>query len=101
MNKLERGPLADAPYQNVKALCLLVSEKKNSEVSLFCSYVRTCEPLEWGQFLHQEHHMNKLGRGPLGDATCQISKLLAFPFQRRNIFNFSFSVPFLFLCSNL
>ena len=28
----------------MKALCLLVSEKKNFEVCLLCSYVQTCDP---------------------------------------------------------
>ena len=32
-------------------------------------------PPGWGQFWPQGFHMNKLGRGPLEDATYQISKL--------------------------
>ena len=107
-----------------------VSERKNFEVGLLCSYVPSCDPrgganidprgIIWtnlvevhkemlhtkyqssapssfreeefrslpslfqcsntwppgrGQFWPQGHHMNKLGRGPLGDATYQISKL--------------------------
>ena len=32
-------------------------------------------PPGWGQFWPHEHHMNKLGRGPQGDAKNQISKL--------------------------
>ena len=31
--------------------------------------------LGWGQFWPQGHHLNKLGRGPLGHATNQISRL--------------------------
>ena len=36
--------------------------------------------------------MNKLGRGPLGDATYKISKLSAFQFQRR-IVKFVYFMP--------
>ena len=42
-----------------------------------------------GLFWLQGHHMNKLGRGPQGEAIYQISKLLAFQFQRRIILEFS------------
>ena len=40
-------------------------------------------PESQNQSWPQEHHMNKLGRGPQGDAAYQISKLYAFQFQRR------------------
>ena len=46
-----------------------------------------------GQFWAHEHHMNKLGRGPQGDAKNQISKLYAFQFQRRRILKKGFFVP--------
>ena len=36
--------------------------------------------------------MNKFGRGPLGDATYQTSKLYAFQFHRTRILKFSFFV---------
>ena len=49
-----------------------------------------CEPIQ-----PQGHHMNKLGRGPLGDATYQKSKLYAFKFQRRRFLKFSFFVSML------
>ena len=72
MNKLGRGPLEALP--NIKALGLPVSMKKNFEIFFLCSYVPTCDP--WGgPVLPQGHHMNKLGRGPLEDATYQKSKL--------------------------
>ena len=35
------------------------------------------------------YNLNKLGRGSLGDASYQISKLLALWFQRRRFFKFS------------
>ena len=43
MKKLGRSPLG-CYIQNIKALGLPLSVKKNSEISLFCSYARTCEP---------------------------------------------------------
>ena len=44
MNKLGRSPLGGATLQNIKALGFPLSEKKNSEICLFCSYAQTCEP---------------------------------------------------------
>ena len=69
---------------NIKALHFLVSEKKNFKVFLLCSYVSNLWPPGRGQFWPQGHHMNNLGRGPLGDATYQISKLYAFYIRRRS-----------------
>ena len=62
---------------NIKALSLPVSESKIFEVFLPCSYVLTCEPPSpgAGPVLTPGDHLNKLGRGSLGDATHQISKL--------------------------
>ena len=37
--------------------------------------------------------MNKLGRGPQGDAKSKMSKLYAFQFQRRRILKMGFFVP--------
>ena len=42
-----------------------------------------------GHFLPQGYNLNKLGIGPLGDATYQISKLLALRFQRIRFLKFS------------
>ena len=39
-----------------------------------------------GPFLVTGHNLNKLGRGPLGDATYQIARLLALWFQTRSFF---------------
>ena len=68
--KFRTGPLEDAKYQNIKALCLPVSEK-NFKVFLLCPYVRTCDPPPWGEtaFDPRGLHMNKLCRGPLVDAS--------------------------------
>ena len=47
----------------------------------FCScfpYVdlcKTCDPLGRGYFWPHKYNLNKLGRGPLDDATYQISRL--------------------------
>ena len=38
------------------------------------AYVKHVTP-RWGHFLPQTHNLNKLGRGPLGDATYQMSML--------------------------
>ena len=54
---------------NSKAPCLPVSERKNFEVGLLCSYVPSCDPQSGTNF---DPHMNKLGRGPQGEATNQI-----------------------------
>ena len=50
-----------------------------------------------GQFWPHEHHINKLGRGPQGDAKHQISKLYAFQFRGEEFWRWDS----LFLCSNL
>ena len=77
----------------MKALRLPVSENINFEVDLLCYYVLTCDP--WGPqpFGPQGHHIKKCDKGPLLDATCQISKLLTFQLQRRKILKMTFFVP--------
>ena len=44
MNKLGRGPQGDANISNIKSLCHPVSEKKNFEDGLLCSYVQLVTP---------------------------------------------------------
>ena len=70
----------------IKAL-LLVSEKKNFKDFLLCPCFKlVTPPPQAGPVLTpkasfeqpQGHHLNNLGRGPLGDATYQISKLCTF-----------------------
>ena len=56
------------PHRVSMALCIPVSEKKNFEIGF---YVPTCG----ASFVPQRHYMNKLGRGPQGDAIYQISKV--------------------------
>ena len=50
-----------------------------------------------GQFWPQGHFMNKLGRGPQGDATYKISNLHAFQFQRKRILKIGCFVPIFWL----
>ena len=47
---------------------------------------KTCDT-RVGPFLTQGHYLNKLGRGPLGDAKYQKSRLLALWFQTRRFFH--------------
>ena len=68
-------------HTNIKALCLVVSDKK---------FIFSCFPYEYryllkaghipgdtcsGHLWPQGHHFNKLGRRPVDDATYQISML--------------------------
>ena len=58
-----------------------VSEKKNFEVFISCSYVQTCDPLGRGKFCAKGHYMNKLGRGALGNATYQYQGSMPYSFR--------------------
>ena len=98
MNRNDICPNIIVQGQMIKALLLLVSEKKNFKVFLLCSYVSNLWPPVRGPIWPQGHHMNNLGRGPLGDATYEISKLCTFYFQRRKILKFSFFVPMFRTC---
>ena len=53
-------------------------------------------PPGWGHFLPQGHNLNKLGRGPLGDATYQISiKALCLMASDKKMFSY---FPYISLC---
>ena len=56
--------------QNFKHLSQAVLEKK---IFKYFSFLNPRPPLQ-GHFRPQDHHLNKLGTGPLGNATYQISK---------------------------
>ena len=58
---------------NIKALGLLLSEKKNFEVSFFVSMFKLVNPGQ-DQFGPQGHQMSKLGRGPLKNAKYPVSE---------------------------
>ena len=46
----------------------------------------------WGQFWPQGHNLNKLGRGLLGDATYQISRLFAMWISQEDCFHVVFPI---------
>ena len=73
---------------NTKTLGLMYSDKKI--FSCFFSYIslrKTCDPRGVAIFGHRGIIFNKLVRGPLGDATHQISRLYALWFQTRRFFH--------------
>ena len=74
MNRIDIGPNIIVQGQMIKAL-LLPSEKKNFKVFLLCSYVSNLWRPGRDPIWPHGHHMNNFGRGPLGDATYEISKL--------------------------
>ena len=98
MNRIDIGPNIIVQGQMIKALLLLVSEKKNFKVFLLCSYVSNLWPPGRGPILPHGHHMNNLGRGPLGDAiyTKHESSVLS-SFREEEFWSF----PCLFLCFEL
>ena len=59
----------------IKALSLMVSDKKIFPCFPYISLCKICDTLERGHYWPQGYNLNKLGRGLLGDATYQISKL--------------------------
>ena len=86
MNKLGRGP-QDVTYR-ISNLYAIQFQRKKIEDGLLCSYVSACDRRGGASF----DLRGKFGRGSQGDAIYQISKLLAFQFQRRRILKFSFYV---------
>ena len=68
-----RGPLDDATYQ--------VSRPYGFRLDVFMfpyiSLCKACDTKGWGHVCPQGHHLNKLGRGPLVDATYKILRLYA------------------------
>ena len=47
----------------------MVLKKKICEYVLCIAMVQTQDPLKWGHFGPWGHHLNNLGKGPLGHAT--------------------------------
>ena len=76
---------------NIKALGLSFSDQKNFKVSFFVSVFKVVTLPRWGQFWPQGHHMNKLGKGPIEDATTKYQ--MSMPSSFREEF---WSFPFLF-----
>ena len=71
--------------QQGKALGFAASDKKIFSCFSLYKYAKYTS-LERGNFWPQGHNVNKLGRGPLLDATYQISRLYALLFQTRRFF---------------
>ena len=67
------------------ALGLVVSDKKILSSFPYISPCKTFDP-QVGPFLPQWYNLNKLGRGLLGDATYQISKLYYLLVSEKKIF---------------
>ena len=66
---------------------------RQEDVSMF--FPKICDLQVGTIFGHQGHNLNKLGRGPLGDATYQISRPRTLWFQTRNCFHV---LPYISLC---
>ena len=60
---------------NIKALGLVVSDKKMFSCFPYISLCKTCNSQGWAHFWSQGHNLNNFGRGQLGDATYQTSRL--------------------------
>ena len=63
----------------------MVSDKKIFPVFPYISLCKICDPRGEAVFWIKGHNLNKLVKGPLGDATYQISRLYAlwvFPYIR-------------------
>ena len=74
MNKLGRGPQGYAKNQISKLYAFQFQRRRILKKGFFVPMFRLVTP-GVGPILTQEHHINKLGRSQLEDATYQISKL--------------------------
>ena len=74
MDKLGRGPQGDGIYQISNLYAFQFQRRRILKFSFSVPMFQLVTPGR-GQFWPLGHHMNKLGRGPLEDATYQISKL--------------------------
>ena len=92
MNKLGRSLQKDAIYQIWKLRAFQFQIRRILKFAFFVPMFNMWPPGR-GQFWLEGHHMNKLGRGPQGDAVYQISKVYTFQFQRRIILKMGFFVP--------
>ena len=79
---------------------LVVSDKKFSFFSYF-PYTSLCKKVTAGQahFWPKGHNLNTFGRGPLDDATYQISRLLPLLFLARIFLKLSFRKSIFSLCN--
>ena len=68
MNKLGRGPQGNATYQISKLYAFQFQRRRFLKFAVFGSMFQLVTPGA-GSVLTPGHHMNKLGEGPLRDAT--------------------------------
>ena len=68
INYLGRGPQGDANTK-YQALCISVQRRRILKMRFFLPMFKLVTPQGWDQSWPQEHHVNKLSRGPLQDAT--------------------------------
>ena len=73
LNKLGRGPQGDATCQILRLLALWFQTRRFFHVSI--SLYKTCNPLGGPILGPMGHYLNKLGRGPIDDASYQISRI--------------------------
>ena len=70
LHNLGRGPLGDATYQ-ISRLYVIWFQTRFFHVFPYIGYVKHATPGA-GHFWPQGYNLNKLGRGPLDDASHQI-----------------------------
>jgi len=75
LNNFGRGPLDD----NIKALGLVVSDKKIFENCILKTYFLT----PWPTYTSNQNHLNNCGRGPPRDHSCEVWSKSNEWFQRR------------------
>ena len=100
MNKIDKCPERDAKYQISKLQSFQFQRRRILKLVFLVPKIQLVTnlwPPGWGQFWANKYHINKLGRGPQGDAKHQISKLYAFQFKEEEFWRWDS----LFLCSNL
>ena len=74
LNKLGNGPLGDATCKISRLKSLWFQTRRFYHVFFVYANVKHVIP-GLAHFWPQGHNLNKLGKGPLGDATYQISRL--------------------------
>ena len=91
LNKLGRGPLGNATYQISNIWAKWFWRRRFFNIFLCISMVGTYDPLARGHLGPWDLGLNKLGKGPPGNATYQISSTWAKQFWSKD-----FEVYFIF-----
>ena len=89
-NKLGRDKLDDATYQISRLKALWFQTRRFFHVFTILSLCKICDPWGGANF-NQGNYLNKLGRGPLGDATYPGSRPCGF--RQEDFFTFSLYKP--------